>query len=88
MSSQSHFLNNDDWFTLGLNTDTLLVKILFSCGKIKFFFKYNITTCKPIVKAGNTAEKVKLSTIDLLIKVTCFVKEVNNIFNKKAADLK
>jgi hypothetical protein len=30
---------------------------------------------------GNPHRKGKLSTDDLLIKVTCFVKKVNNIFN-------
>jgi hypothetical protein len=36
-----------------------------------------------IVTAGNTNWGERLSTVDLLIKVTCFVKNVNNIFNIK-----
>ncbi len=40
-----------------------------------------------IVYPGNTNSGGRLSTIDLLIKVGCFVKKVNDIFNKKGADL-
>ncbi len=36
---------------------------------------------------GNSNYGGRLSTIDLLIKAPCIVKEVNNIFNTKAADL-
>jgi hypothetical protein len=32
-------------------------------------------------KAGNSNQGERLSTVDLLIKVTGFVKEVNNTFN-------
>ncbi len=35
------------------------------------------------VKPGNTNRRGRLSTIDLLIEVACFVKKVNNIFNIK-----
>jgi hypothetical protein len=34
-------------------------------------------------QAGNTNRRGKLSTVELLIKVACFVKEVNNIFDLK-----
>jgi hypothetical protein len=37
------------------------------------------------MEAGNT-EGGRLSTVNLLTKVNCFVKEVNNIFNKKATN--
>ncbi len=41
-----------------------------------------------IVQApGNTNLSVRLSPIDLLIKVACFLTEKNNIFITKAADL-
>jgi hypothetical protein len=33
--------------------------------------------------AGNTNRRGKLNTIDLLIKVACFVKKVYDIFNVK-----
>ncbi len=33
-------------------------------------------------------ERGRLSTIDPVIRVACFVKKENNILNKKAADLK
>ncbi len=36
---------------------------------------------------GILTEGEWLSTVDLLIKVPCFVKEVNNIFIVKVADL-
>ncbi len=35
------------------------------------------------VTAGNTNRRDRLSTVDRLIKVGCFVKNVNNIFNIK-----
>jgi len=35
------------------------------------------------IKPGNTNWGGRLSTVDLLIKVACFVKKVNNIFNVK-----
>ncbi len=38
-------------------------------------------------KVGNTNWGGGLSTVDLLIKVACFVKKVNNIFKEKLADL-
>jgi hypothetical protein len=38
-------------------------------------------------KPGNANWGGRLSTVDLLIKVACFVKEVNNIFDIKRADL-
>ena len=37
------------------------------------------------IHAGKTNCRKRLSTVDLLIKVACFVTKVNNIFNKKAA---
>jgi hypothetical protein len=30
----------------------------------------------------------RFSTVDLLVKVSCFLKKVNNTFNFKGADLK
>ncbi len=36
-----------------------------------------------LVKPGNTNGGGRLSTADLLIKVACFVKNENNIFNIK-----
>jgi hypothetical protein len=36
-----------------------------------------------LVEAGNTNLERRLSTIDLLIKVGCFVSKENNIFNLK-----
>jgi len=39
------------------------------------------------LKAGKTYCGGRLSTVDLLIKVACFVQNVNNIFNVKGADL-
>ncbi len=36
---------------------------------------------------GILTKKGRLSTIDLLMKVTCFVKKVDNIFKEKRADL-
>jgi hypothetical protein len=33
------------------------------------------------LKSGNTTKRGRLSTIDLLIKVACFVKKVNNVCN-------
>jgi len=38
-------------------------------------------------KPGNTNRGGRLNTVDLLIKVACFVQRVNNIFNIKRADL-
>jgi hypothetical protein len=35
------------------------------------------------VKPGNTNKRGRLGTVDLLIKVALFVKEVNNSFNIK-----
>ena len=35
---------------------------------------------------GNTNPGGRLSTVDLLIKVPCFVNKVNNIFNAKGAE--
>jgi hypothetical protein len=40
-----------------------------------------------LAKAGNTNVGERFSTVDLLIKVACFVKNVNNTFNIKVADL-
>jgi hypothetical protein len=40
----------------------------------------------PKVKAGNTTLGGRLSTVDLLIKVDCFIKKLN-IFNINWADL-
>ncbi len=37
--------------------------------------------------AGNTNWKGRLSTVDLLIKVVCFVNKETNIFNAKMIDL-
>jgi hypothetical protein len=34
-----------------------------------------------IVAAGNPNRRGRLSTVDLLVKVACFVTRVNNIFN-------
>ncbi len=34
-------------------------------------------------RSGNTKLGLRLSTVDLLIKIACFVKEVNNIFSIK-----
>jgi hypothetical protein len=45
------------------------------------------TILKFNLKAGNTIIGGRLSTVDLLIKVACFVKNVNNVFNIKGADL-
>ncbi len=39
-----------------------------------------------MVGTGNTNYRGRLSTTDLLIKVACFVKKVNDIFNVKRAD--
>ncbi len=36
-----------------------------------------------LYKSGKTNTRGRLSTADLLIKVSCFVKKVNNIFNIK-----
>jgi hypothetical protein len=36
---------------------------------------------------GNTKYRERLSTVDLLIKVASFVKNINKIFKSKAADL-
>jgi hypothetical protein len=36
-------------------------------------------------RAGNTNRGVRLSTVELLIKVACFVKQENNIFNIKTS---
>jgi hypothetical protein len=36
-----------------------------------------------IVRTGNASREGRLSTVDLLIKVDCFVKRVNHIFNVK-----
>jgi hypothetical protein len=38
-------------------------------------------------KPGNTNWVGRISTVDLLIKLACFVNEVNNIFDIKRADL-
>ncbi len=38
---------------------------------------------KDIPQAGNTILGGRLSTVDLLINVACFVKKVNDIFNLK-----
>ncbi len=38
------------------------------------------------MRPGKSNRVERLSTVDLLIKVACFLKEVNNIFNKKVAD--
>jgi hypothetical protein len=35
-------------------------------------------------RTRNTNSREKLSTVDLLIKVACFLKKVNNIFNIKS----
>jgi hypothetical protein len=43
--------------------------------------KHRLTT------PGNTNWRGRISTIDLLIRVTCFVTKMNNIYNTKAADL-
>ena len=40
-----------------------------------------------ILFPGKTNRRGRLSTVGLLIEVACFVKEVNNMINKKAADL-
>jgi hypothetical protein len=40
-----------------------------------------------MLSARNTNCEGRLSTVDLLIKVACFVKKENNIFNIKRADL-
>jgi hypothetical protein len=50
----------------------------------------NISLCQPMPADSLATEhllKGRLSTVDLLIKVACFVTKVNNIFNIKAADL-
>ncbi len=52
-----------------------------------FFFRIRHIILKFNLKAGNTIIGGRLSTVDLLIKVACFVKNVNNIFNIKEADL-
>jgi hypothetical protein len=39
-----------------------------------------------LVWAGNTNWGGRLSTVDLLVKVVCFVKNVNNIFNINGTD--
>ncbi len=39
------------------------------------------------VDAGNTYLRGKLSTVDVLIKVACFVKKVYDIFNIKFVNL-
>ncbi len=45
------------------------------------------TACYFVNSTRNTNWRGRLSTMDLLIKVACFVTKVNNIFNIKAADL-
>jgi hypothetical protein len=35
-------------------------------------------------EAGNTNRKGMVSTVDLLIKVACFVKKINKISNRKS----
>ncbi len=42
-----------------------------------------ISCQKSRVNPGNTNLRGKLSTVDLLIKVACFVTKVNDIFNIK-----
>jgi hypothetical protein len=39
------------------------------------------------LKPGNTNAAERFSTVDLLINAACFVKEVNNIWILKRADL-
>ncbi len=48
-------------------------------SSIKKVFKGYYT----MMNAGNTNLRGRLSTVDLLIRINCFVKKVNNIFNIK-----
>ncbi len=41
----------------------------------------------PKIEGSNTNSGGRLSIVDLLIKVACFVKKENNIFNIKTAHL-
>jgi hypothetical protein len=41
---------------------------------------------KGMPSPGNTYWRGRLSTVDLLIKVACFVKKINNVNKSKAAD--
>ncbi len=36
-------------------------------------------------EAGNTNQRGRLSTLDLLIKLGCFISKVNNVFNLKSS---
>jgi hypothetical protein len=40
-----------------------------------------------MLKVGNTNLGERLSTVDLLIKIACFVKNVNKLSIQKGADL-
>ncbi len=65
---------------------TKLKQSIFSLG----YLWEDVIGCagyKVLAGAGNTNWGGKLSTIDLLIKVDCFVKKENIIFNIKQADL-
>jgi hypothetical protein len=44
------------------------------------------TRAKIIIIPRDTKRRGRLGTVYLLLKVTCFVKKVNNIFNIKQAD--
>jgi hypothetical protein len=49
---------------------------------------YNIQISSSKSCAGITNGRVRLSTVDLLIKVACFVKKVRNVFNIKMSSYK
>jgi len=60
--------------------DSLLMLVIKTVKSFKI--KATASTCQGILTEGRG-----LSTIDLLIKLACFVKKENNIFNIKGADL-
>jgi hypothetical protein len=47
------------------------------------YFGHRVSLCEYALWQGTLTEREKLSTVDLLIKVACFVKKVNNIFKYK-----
>jgi len=65
----------------------LFLILFFYWSFISFYvigcsFYFNSTHC---MQSGSTNWRGRLSTVDLLIKVACFVKEVYNIFNWKSS---
>jgi hypothetical protein len=70
------------FYLQGIHLGLIQVKRLCVCpSKSIIFSHFNARKLK--IKAGNTNWGGGLSTIDLLIKVACFVKKENIIFNIK-----